>query len=237
MTDAPERFDAIVIGSGFGGSVSAYRLAESGLRVCLLERGKPYPPGSFARTPGQMRTNFWDPTRGLYGLFDLWSFHGLNALVSSGLGGGSLIYANVLLRKDEHSLPAVKDVLAKIDELNEPGHLLPGVRIEPFYDRGDLVAITVNTVLHNMFFGIALIFLIQWVFLGDLRCALIVSATIPVASASVVCRVTSCPSACTAVTPRVPANCPGSPSRSRKRTMRPAPAAVFTSPGVPSAMT
>ncbi len=101
MTGTPERFDAIVIGSGFGGSVSAYRLAESGMRVCLLERGKPYPPGSFARTPGQMRTNFWDPTRGLYGLFDLWSFHGLNALVSSGLGGGSLIYANVLLRKDE----------------------------------------------------------------------------------------------------------------------------------------
>ena len=51
----------------------------------------------------------------------------------------------------------------------------------PFYDRGDLVAITVKTVLHNMFFGIALIFLIQWVFLGNLRCALIVSATIPVA--------------------------------------------------------
>jgi cholesterol oxidase len=101
VTAAPERFDAIVIGSGFGGSVTAYRLAEAGQRVCLLERGKAYPPGSFARTPGQMRTNFWDPTRGLYGLFDLWSFHGLNALVSSGLGGGSLIYANVLLRKDE----------------------------------------------------------------------------------------------------------------------------------------
>ena len=51
----------------------------------------------------------------------------------------------------------------------------------PFYDRGDLVAITVQTVLHNLLFGIALIFLIQWVFLGDLRCALIVAATIPVA--------------------------------------------------------
>src|SRR5207237_7746957 len=59
--------------------------------------------------------------------------------------------------------------------------LPPGVRIEPFYDRGDLVAITVRTVLHNMLFGVALIFLIQWVFLGDLRCALIVASTIPVA--------------------------------------------------------
>ncbi|WP_116996665.1 FAD-dependent oxidoreductase [Desertimonas flava] len=101
MTASPERFDAIVIGSGFGGAVTAYRLAEAGKRVCVLERGRAYPPGSFARTPSQMRTNFWDPTKGLYGLFDLWSFHGLNALVSSGLGGGSLIYANVLLRKDE----------------------------------------------------------------------------------------------------------------------------------------
>ena len=55
------------------------------------------------------------------------------------------------------------------------------MQIEPFYDRGDLVAITVNTVMHNMLFGIALIFLIQWLFLGDLRCALIVAATIPVA--------------------------------------------------------
>ena len=51
----------------------------------------------------------------------------------------------------------------------------------PFYDRGDLVGITVNTVLHNMMFGIALIFLIQWLFLGNLRSAIIVAATIPVA--------------------------------------------------------
>src|SRR5207237_9117625 len=59
--------------------------------------------------------------------------------------------------------------------------LPPGVKIEPFYDRGDLVAITVRTVMHNLLFGVALIFLIQWVFLGDLRCAMIVAATIPVA--------------------------------------------------------
>src|SRR5215204_5113786 len=96
-------FDAVVIGSGFGGSVMAYRLAEAGLRVCVLERGKPYPPGSFPRSPREMRGHFWDPSEGLFGLFNLWSFRGLEAVVSSGLGGGSLIYANVLIRKDEKS--------------------------------------------------------------------------------------------------------------------------------------
>jgi cholesterol oxidase len=96
-----EHFDAVIIGSGFGGSVMAYKLAREGMSVCLLERGKPYPPNSFARTPVDMRNNFWDPSDGLYGLFNIWSFKGSGALVSSGLGGGSLIYANIIIRKDE----------------------------------------------------------------------------------------------------------------------------------------
>ena len=93
-------YDAVVIGSGFGGAVAAYHLvAGTTLRVLLLERGMPYPPGSFARTPREMSRNFWDPGAGLHGLFEMWSFHRVRALVSSGLGGGSLIYANVMLPK------------------------------------------------------------------------------------------------------------------------------------------
>lgn len=95
-----EHFDAVVVGSGFGGSVAAYRLASEQQSVCVLERGRSYPPGSFARSPRDMGRNVWDPRAGLYGLFDVWSFRGLEALVSAGLGGGSLIYANVLIRKD-----------------------------------------------------------------------------------------------------------------------------------------
>src|SRR5712672_613374 len=92
-----------------------------------------------------------------------------------------IIYGIVLMQKFERTMEMVTRVRAAVRRLNTDGSLPPGVTIEPFYDRGDLVAITVNTVLHNMLFGIALIFLIQWLFLGDLRCAIIVSATIPVA--------------------------------------------------------
>ncbi len=97
---ADAHFDAVVVGSGFGGSVTAFRLGEAGMSVCVLERGKPYPPGSFARRPFEMARNFWDPSKGLQGLFDVWSFRGLGGIVASGLGGGSLLWSNVVLRKD-----------------------------------------------------------------------------------------------------------------------------------------
>jgi cholesterol oxidase len=84
--------------------VAAYHLvAGTNLRVLLLERGLPYPPGSFARTPRDMSLNFWDPGAGLHGLFEMWSFSRVRALVSSGLGGGSLIYASVMLPKPPES--------------------------------------------------------------------------------------------------------------------------------------
>ena len=123
-------FDAIVVGSGFGGSVMAYRLAEAGKRVCLLERGRAYPPGSFTRSPYRARESFWDPGRGLTGMYHYWSFKGIDALVSAGLGGGSLIYANVFLRKDERWF--VKE------DVNDGGYeYWPVTRAEldPHYDR------------------------------------------------------------------------------------------------------
>ena len=92
-----------------------------------------------------------------------------------------IIFGIILMQKLERTMEVVTRVRAAIARINSDGSLPPGVKIDTFYDRGNLVAITVNTVLHNMFFGIALIFLIQWIFLGNLRCALIVAATIPVA--------------------------------------------------------
>ncbi len=87
----------------------------------------------------------------------------------------------VLMQKFERTMEVVTRVREAVAKLNTDGTLPKGVQIVPFYDRGDLVGITVKTVLHNMMFGIALIFLIQWLFLGNLRSAIIVAATIPVA--------------------------------------------------------
>ena len=92
-----------------------------------------------------------------------------------------ILFGIVLMQKLERTMDVVTRVRTAITRINTDGSLPAGVKIVPFYDRGDLVAVTVRTVLHNMFFGIALIFLIQWMFLGDLRCALIVAATIPIA--------------------------------------------------------
>jgi cobalt-zinc-cadmium resistance protein CzcA len=89
----------------------------------------------------------------------------------------------VLMRRGEESMPTIGRVKTEVDRINASNILPPGVRIERIYDRADLINTTTHTVLHNMVVGIALIFLIQWAFLGNLRTALIVAATIPFALA------------------------------------------------------
>ena len=102
-------FEAVVVGSGFGGAVVACRSAQRWPgAVLVLERGKRYPAGSFARTPDEMSSNFWNADgdrkgRKNYrhadqrGLFDVRHFRRMDAVMAAGLGGGSLIYANVIL--------------------------------------------------------------------------------------------------------------------------------------------
>ena len=91
------------------------------------------------------------------------------------------IQAIVLLRKGEESLPALHDLEAKIEELNQPGHLLPGVKIEPYYDRTDLINLTTETVHENLLVGLALVSIILLMFLNNVRVALIVALNIPLA--------------------------------------------------------
>src|SRR6476619_1066435 len=92
-----------------------------------------------------------------------------------------IVQGIVLMRRGEQSMPTIKRVEREVERINNANILPPGVRIERIYDRKDLIDITTKTVLHNMAFGIALIFLLQWMFLGNLRSALIVAATLPFA--------------------------------------------------------
>jgi cobalt-zinc-cadmium resistance protein CzcA len=92
-----------------------------------------------------------------------------------------IVQGIVLMRRGEQSMPTIKRVGLEVERINRSDILPPGVRIERVYDRKDLIEITTATVLHNMAFGIVLIFVLQWVFLGNLRSALIVAATIPFA--------------------------------------------------------
>lgn len=87
----------------------------------------------------------------------------------------------VLMRRGEQSSPTIARVQSLVAQINNSSILPPGVKIERIYDRKDLIDLTTHTVLHNMVVGILLIVLLQWIFLGDLRSALIVGATIPFA--------------------------------------------------------
>lgn len=102
--------EAVIIGSGFGGAITACRLSKKWPgQVTVLERGKRYPMYSFPRTPHDMANNFWNIAwerkrrpahlkgKEMHGIFDIRSFNSIDAVVGAGLGGGSLIYANVFL--------------------------------------------------------------------------------------------------------------------------------------------
>jgi cobalt-zinc-cadmium resistance protein CzcA len=92
-----------------------------------------------------------------------------------------IVQGIVLMRRGEQSSPTITRVEQLVKSINNSSILPPGVRIERIYDRKDLIEVTTHTVLHNMVVGILLIVLLQWIFLGDLRSALIVGSTIPFA--------------------------------------------------------
>ena len=92
-----------------------------------------------------------------------------------------IVQGIVLMRRGEQSSPTIARVEALVETINNSTILPPGVRIERIYDRKDLIETTTHTVLENMVVGIGLIVFLQWLFLGDLRSAIIVGATIPFA--------------------------------------------------------
>jgi cobalt-zinc-cadmium resistance protein CzcA len=94
-----------------------------------------------------------------------------------------IVQGIVLMRRGAESMPTIKRVEELIQRINTSNVLPPGVRIERIYDRSDLINVTTHTVLHNMAEGMILIFILQYIFLGNMRAALITSATIPFALA------------------------------------------------------
>jgi cholesterol oxidase len=89
-------YDWIVVGSGFGGSVSALRLAEKGYSVAVVESGKRFGDEDFPKSTWDLRRYFWAPRLGLRGIFRLSTFKDVAVVSGSGVGGGSLGYANTL---------------------------------------------------------------------------------------------------------------------------------------------
>ena len=112
-------FDVLVIGSGFGGSVSALRLAEKGYRVGVLEAGRRFADHEFAKTSWHARDFLWAPRLGLTGIQRIHVLKDVVVLAGAGVGGGSLVYANTLYvpGKPFFDDPQWRDITDWADEL------------------------------------------------------------------------------------------------------------------------
>src|SRR5262249_43784705 len=96
-------------------------------------------------------------------------------------GDDDVVNGTVVMNRTMYTNDVLPRIKTAAERMNSDGSLPSGVRLVPFYDRGSLVTVTTHTVLHNLIFGCMLVFFIQWIFLGNLRSALIVGANIPFA--------------------------------------------------------
>jgi cholesterol oxidase len=101
-----DTFDFVIVGSGFGGSVAALRLTEKGYRVLVLERGKRFRDEDFPKTNWNVRKFVWLPLLRCFGIMQFTTLKGVLVLHGSGVGGGSLVYANVLMEPDDRLFDA-----------------------------------------------------------------------------------------------------------------------------------
>jgi cholesterol oxidase len=114
MSVVTEHYDVVVIGSGFGGSVSALRLTEKGYSVAVLEAGRRFADEQFAKTSWHVRDYLFAPGIGCYGIFRITPLRHALVLTGAGVGGGSLGYANTLYQPND---AVFRDAIVGADEL------------------------------------------------------------------------------------------------------------------------
>ncbi|WP_279099637.1 GMC family oxidoreductase [Gordonia bronchialis] len=140
----PTHFDVLIIGSGFGGSVSALRLVEKGYRVGVIEAGRRFEDEDFAKTSWRLNKWLWAPKLGLYGIQRIHALKDVMILAGAGVGGGSLNYANTLYKPPTPFFtdPQWRDITDWSEELSpyyEQARRMLGVVTNPTVTESDRV--------------------------------------------------------------------------------------------------
>ncbi|MFI5888564.1 GMC oxidoreductase [Actinoplanes sp. NPDC051513] len=137
-------FDVVIVGSGFGGSVSALRLTEKGYRVGVLEAGRRFTPSSLPKTSWDLRNFLWAPRLGLRGIQRITLLKDIVVLSAAGVGGGSLVYANTLYRPpatffDDPHWSGITDWAAELAPHYDQASRMLGVTEQPTMTPSDVV--------------------------------------------------------------------------------------------------
>ncbi|MGA5305849.1 GMC oxidoreductase [Nucisporomicrobium flavum] len=140
MTD----YDIVVVGSGFGGSVTALRLAEKGYRVGVLEAGRRYTPQTLPRTSWDLRAFLWAPALGLRGIQRITLLKDIIVLSAAGVGGGSLVYANTLYQPParffaDERWAGITDWAGELEPHYDQASRMLGVTLQPSMTPSDRV--------------------------------------------------------------------------------------------------
>lgn len=148
----PDRFDVLVVGSGFGGSVAALRLTEKGYRVGVLEAGRRFADHELPTTSWRLRDYVWAPALGLFGVQRIHPLRDVLVMAGAGVGGGSLNYANTLYRPpaaffDDPHWSAITDWAAELDPFYDQATRMLGVTSFPGVTPADRV---MRSVAHGM---------------------------------------------------------------------------------------
>jgi cholesterol oxidase len=137
-------YDVVVVGSGFGGSVTALRLAEKGYRVGVLEAGRRFTPETLPKTSWDLRNFLWAPRLGLRGIQRITLLKDIVVLSAAGVGGGSLVYANTLYRPprtffDDPRWAGITDWAAELEPHYDQASRMLGVTEQPSMTPSDVV--------------------------------------------------------------------------------------------------